>query len=71
MKRPISIAQIMALVTSEVRKAERLYPCCDWAVPVLLPGLEPLLELILGVLKYKSQVNDRPSGAISCPDADG
>ena len=61
MKRPISTAQITALATKDVRKAERLYPCCDWPVPPVSPGLELLSELILAILKYKSQVNDKAS----------
>ena len=45
MKRPISMAHMMMLVTSEVRNAERLYPACLWPVPEVLPGFE-LFELI-------------------------
>jgi hypothetical protein len=39
MKRPISTVHMITLVTSEVRKAETLYPACDCPVPVELPEL--------------------------------
>jgi hypothetical protein len=47
MNRHISIAHITALVTRDVKKAERLYPWVVCAIPVLLPELEDMLVFLV------------------------